>query len=331
MLGSHNFLTSTSSSPEFEIGIFTTDVKIIRELIDHFDSCVFDKEAALEYLSREPGLYNFTKQPFEIDLLRKSFDDLQKNIEELSQHQVSPKIIAKPGTSIPLKTRNNDPINAVSDSQIITQIQQDETDIVNSGLLEDTLESNQVEYSTSTNKHGEIIVNLNWNQGQQIPNNNGKEVDLDLCCLYELTTDQKYGVQANGKRFGNFYESPYIELRGDDRTGYQLSEGEILRINGDKLAEFKRILIYAYIYEGVAKWQDVDGVITIKALDLAEQPDIEIKLDNSEDGKNVCAIALIDNNGNNFEINPQVKYFSSHEEMDKDFNWGLNWVAGSKD
>lgn len=35
-------------------------------------------------------------------------------------------------------------------------------------------------------------------------------------------------------------------------------------INGDQIPEFKRILVFAFIYEGVANWAEANGVITIK-------------------------------------------------------------------
>ncbi|MGO0916362.1 GPR endopeptidase, partial [Clostridioides difficile] len=37
-----------------------------------------------------------------------------------------------------------------------------------------------------------------------------------------------------------------------------------LRINGNKIKDIKRILIYAFIYEGVANWSEADGIVTIK-------------------------------------------------------------------
>jgi len=45
----------------------------------------------------------------------------------------------------------------------------------------------------------------------------------------------------------------------------------------------------------------------------------------------MCAIALIENRtGNDFSIEKIVKFFNGHRDMDQAFNWGLNWVRGSK-
>ena len=88
-------------------------------------------------------------------------------------------------------------------------------------------------------------------------------IDLDLGCLYELKNGQKGAVQALGNSFGNLNQAPFISLDGDDRTGAAAS-GENLRFNGNKLSEFKRILVYTFIYEGVANWQQADATVTNK-------------------------------------------------------------------
>ena len=111
---------------------------------------------------------------------------------------------------------------------------------------------------------GEILVNLNWNSK---PVNKGffsslfggnEGIDLDLGCLFELKDGTKGCVQALGNAFGSLNQKPYISLDGDDRTG-ESTDGENLRINGNKLSEIKRILVYTFIYEGVANWQHADA------------------------------------------------------------------------
>ena len=116
---------------------------------------------------------------------------------------------------------------------------------------------------------GEISINLNWNStpknqgllGSLFGSNGG--IDLDLACLYELKNGEKNAVQALGNSFGRLNRPPYIALDGDDRTGAS-SSGETIRINGDKISEIRRILIFTFIYDGVANWKDADGVVTIK-------------------------------------------------------------------
>ena len=183
-------------------------------------------------------------------------------------------------------------------------------------------------------KLGAIRVNLNWNQKSQESSGlfgkmlgGGKKIDLDLGCLYELKSGQKGVVQALGNVFGSLHQPPYILLDGDDRTG-AVTGGENLSINGDKISEIKRILIFAYIYEGVPNWAQADGVVTIKQTD---GPDIVVKMDEHGNNKIMCAIAMIENQNNEtFSIKRLVQYCNGHKELDKAYEWNMRWKAGSK-
>ncbi len=175
---------------------------------------------------------------------------------------------------------------------------------------------------------GEVLINLNWNQrqgGGLFSRKSG--VDLDLACLYELKDGRKGVVQALGNAFGNLQQPPYVMLDGDDRTG-SVKSGENLRINGSRVAEIRRVLIFAFIYQGVTHWSEADGVVTIHQ---GDGPDIIVNLDEHNNRKGMCAIALIQNVGNEtFSIERLVQYFSGHRDMDQAYGWGLRWVAGSK-
>lgn len=190
----------------------------------------------------------------------------------------------------------------------------------------------KINLSKTDSPLGEIVVNLNWTQktaGGFLSSilNASNSVDLDLGCLFELEDGSKGVVQALGNAFGNLSGLPYVALDHDDRTGTSKS-GENLRINGDQLMKFKRILVYAFIYEGAANWAEVDGVVTLKQ---KNGPDVEVRLDEHRKGKRMCAIALIENEKNQtLSVKKVVEYFSGHREMDKAFNWGMTWSAGSK-
>jgi len=184
------------------------------------------------------------------------------------------------------------------------------------------------------NKLGEILVNLNWNQVKKPAGffgsvfGGGGGVDLDLGCFYEMKNGDKSVIQALGKSFGNYQNYPYIALDGDDRTG-SVASGENIRINGDRIPEFKRILVFAYIYEGVTNWAQADGVVAIKQ---SGGPDIVVRLDEHDNRMIMCAIALIENVKNEtFSIERMVRYFSGHKEMDQAFGWGMRWKVGRKD
>lgn len=173
---------------------------------------------------------------------------------------------------------------------------------------------------------GEIKVNLNWNKGGGGFFSRAKSVDLDVGCLYELQDGSKSVVQALGERFGSLTREPFIQLMGDDRTG-SVAGGEWLHINGTKWSEIKRILIFAFIYEGAPNWKETDGVVTIF---MPGQPDIEVRL-NEEGGRDgMCAIAMLENVNGAVKVSRRVDFHRGHSYMDDAYGWGMSWKAGSK-
>lgn len=180
---------------------------------------------------------------------------------------------------------------------------------------------------------GEILVNLNWNsqpvkQGffaSLLGSNQG--IDLDLGCLFELKNGRKGAVQALGNAFGSLTQEPYIQLDGDDRTG-AAAAGENLRIDGNKIAQIKRILVYTFIYEGVANWRQADATVTIK---YPGAEDIIVKMDNYNSSNIMCGLALFENqNDQTFSVEKIVQFYNGHEALDRAFNWGMQWRAGRK-
>ncbi|PXV93419.1 tellurite resistance protein TerA [Lachnotalea glycerini] len=179
---------------------------------------------------------------------------------------------------------------------------------------------------------GEILVNLNWNskpvkQGILSGLFGSKGIDLDLGCLFELKDGRKGTVQALGNAFGNLNNEPYIMLDGDDRTGNSIA-GENLRINGDQLCKIKRILVYTFIYEGVANWQQADATVTIK---YPGAEDILVKMDSYNSTNKMCGLALLENiNDETFSVEKIVQFYQGHEALDREFHWGIQWRAGHK-
>lgn len=174
---------------------------------------------------------------------------------------------------------------------------------------------------------GEIRVNLDWNRGKSGGFfRKARSIDLDVGCLYELQNGDRGVVQALGDSFGNLESRPFIKLMGDDRTG-AVAGGEWLHINGEKWSEVRRILIYAFIYDGAPNWTETDGVVTIF---VPGQPEIEVRL-NEEGGRlGCCAIALLENDGGAVKVSRRVDFHKSQQPMDKAYNWGMRWSAGSK-
>ena len=175
---------------------------------------------------------------------------------------------------------------------------------------------------TQSGKLGTVEINLKWNS----PQKSKKNIDLDLCCLYELDDDYVGAVQALGNFFGSLSDEPYIKLNRDDRTG-QTYNGETLKINGKFLKKIRRVLIFTTIYSGTANWDDAAAVVTIKN----SGEEIVIQLDEFGSRKPTCAICLLENVGNTFAVEKIVNFYYDSKEMDEDFDWGLEWTSGSKD
>ena len=178
---------------------------------------------------------------------------------------------------------------------------------------------------------GEIVINLNWSQPSRqtgfFERIFSKGIDLDLCCLYELTSGEIGAVQALGNRFGNLNKPPYISLDGDDRTG-NVATGETIRVNGKFAEKIRRILIYTFIYEGAADWSEARGVVSVKC---PCSPELIVRMDDYGSTKRTCAIALLENVGGTFSVEKIIKFFEDSREMDYFFGWGLQWTVGYKD
>jgi tellurite resistance protein TerA len=190
-----------------------------------------------------------------------------------------------------------------------------------------------VSLTKSGSASGTMRVNLNWDStggaGAQKKRwfGPGQEaIDLDLACLFEMQDGFAGVVQALGESFGDFDQEPYVLLDGDDRSGSN-ANGENLLINLAHMGEIRRLLIFAFIYDGVPSWDKANGIVTLFP---AKGPSIEVRLDDFAGGNSMCAIALIENRGGELVVSREVKYVSGHIELDELYGWDLEWVPGSK-
>jgi tellurite resistance protein TerA len=191
-----------------------------------------------------------------------------------------------------------------------------------------------VTLTKSGERQGSMRVNLNWTSGAPRKTGflaklvgSGGGIDLDLGCLYELADGSKGVVQAVGNSFGALNKPPYIALDADDRSG-AVTGGENLHINLERPEMFRRVLIFAMIYEGAANWAAVDGVVTMHP---TSGPQVEVRLDSAVSGARICAIALLTNTGQGLTVQREVKYITGNQAtLDNDYQWGLKWAAGSK-
>lgn len=154
-----------------------------------------------------------------------------------------------------------------------------------------------------------------------------KGVDLDLGCLYELADGSKGVIQALGNAFGSLNSPPWISLDGDDRTG-SVSGGENMSINLTQPGRFRRVLIFAMIYEGAPNWAAVDGVVTVTP---ANGQPVEVRLDAANSASRMCAVAQLVDSGGDLILQREVQYIEGGQmALDKAYGWGMNWARGRK-
>lgn len=184
---------------------------------------------------------------------------------------------------------------------------------------------------------GMLRVNLNWTarpepqQGgflRRLGNAGG--IDLDLGCLYEFTDGSKGVVQALGNAFAAAPRGdsrPLITLDGDDRTGSVVG-GENMHIDLDRAASIRRILVFAFIYEGTPNWAEANAVVTWYPVGAQS---VVVPLDEHDPQSRMCAIAMLDNTSGNLDLRREVRYVQgSQGALDEAYGWGMQWRAGRK-
>lgn len=157
-------------------------------------------------------------------------------------------------------------------------------------------------------------------------------------CYYELIDGQVSAIDglqfAHGKggprnqqtRQGCYTRPPYIWHCGDDR-GSGSSSGENILINPQGINYIKRIIVYCFIYEGVAMWSESDAVITVK---VPNNPEIVVEIGNQTDQRSFCAIASIDFYGTQMSVRKEITFHKGHQECDNYYGIGLSYSPGTK-
>jgi len=151
-------------------------------------------------------------------------------------------------------------------------------------------------------------------------------IDLDLGALYEFTDGSKGVVQALGNAFRDRAEGePVVWLDGDDRSG---GGGENLYVDLRQARKIKRVLVFAFIYEGVPNWAAADGVVTLFP---TGGPEVEVRLDEHDEKSPMCAIAQITSDGTEISVQREVRYVQGGQQaLDEAFGWGMKWRTGRK-
>jgi tellurite resistance protein TerA len=204
-----------------------------------------------------------------------------------------------------------------------------------------TKQAPAISLSKQGGTHGALRVNLNWAvPGMQQRGMFGKrgparpaDLDLDLCCMWEMQDGERGLVHAINNKYGSMTERPYVLLDTDDRTG-AVATGENLTINLDHSAEFRRLLVFVDIYEGAESFAGINAVATLFPQFGAP---IEMFLDHT-DGQpaRTVALALIENINGELVVRRECRHIHKQpdrfrkESVDLAYNWGLSWHSASK-
>jgi tellurite resistance protein TerA len=193
----------------------------------------------------------------------------------------------------------------------------------------------QIALSPGPSGFPEIYVGCSWHQRpnphptwlDRLWKRPAPHVDLDLGCLYELQDGTTGALQALGANHGSFAKAPYIVLSHDDRTGARAGDDEFMRVNGAFWTQFRRVLIYAYIYDGAANWAAVKPDLMVR---VAGQPDVHLQLRLTRGNASVCALGLIEQIRGGLKLTNLTQYFQGQAEMDRAFGFGIQWQDGTK-
>lgn len=131
-------------------------------------------------------------------------------------------------------------------------------------------------------------------------------------------------IQPLGKKFGSKNSFPYIFLDKDDRTGAAVNGENIYIFKPDLI---KRVMFFAFIYQGTHDFKSVQGRILFK---ISNGEEVSLEFDNPHSNRRFCAAAMIKTIGSEVVISKEEKYFTHHEEASKNYRFGIKWTAGSK-
>ncbi|OOF38042.1 stress protein [Rodentibacter rarus] len=207
--------------------------------------------------------------------------------------------------------------------------------------LEKQGDSHKIDLSKASDQ--QITINLNWSQQKKGGFFSGlfggnKEIDLDLGIYWELNdgtagmidglqfSKGRGGARNQLSRQGRYTDFPWVWHCGDDRSGSS-EGGENILVNPKGIQDLRRLVVYCFIYKGVANWAQSDAVVTVK---VPNQPEIVVEMGKQRDHRTFCAIAAIDFFGSQMAIRKEINFFNGHAECSQYYDWGFEFSAGSK-
>lgn len=125
---------------------------------------------------------------------------------------------------------------------------------------------------------------------------------------------------------GCYTEAPWIWHGGDDRSGSS-SEGENVYVNPDGFPYIGRILVYAFIYDGAARWSETNAVVTVRT---PAGDEVAVDMGSQTDKRGTCAIAGIRLAESEMNVTRLVTFHEGKAAMDRQYAFGFSWGVGSK-
>ncbi|MRH91728.1 stress protein [Nocardia sp. SYP-A9097] len=197
-----------------------------------------------------------------------------------------------------------------------------------------TKEAPTVSLTKSGVTGGTMRFNLNWgtSRGTGLFGRKRNDLDLDLCCFYELVNGAIGSVRALDRRFGDLNNPPFIRLDQDDRTGSSAT-GENIDINLDFTRFFRRILVFTSIYEGARDFRGVHATATLYPLN---SPPIEMTLDGCTNDSRDAVLAVIENINGELVVRRECTFIrppagqpgAGIAEIVRLYNWNFDIRAG---
>lgn len=181
-----------------------------------------------------------------------------------------------------------------------------------------------------------IEIDLSWDRPEYKANNflslaksavTKEKADLDLGCLYELKDGQKGCLQAFGELYGSYDTAPYIQHSGDERTGESEGADESFTINGAHWNDIKRVLVYAYIYQGVENWNLIRSECMLR---VGSHETVRLSLEAKKEVLPICALMTLENEDGHIVITRRAEYFRGHPALDRAYGYGIEWTKGEK-
>lgn len=205
-------------------------------------------------------------------------------------------------------------------------------------VLEKSGDRHRINLQKGSGTANEIKINLDWSMNVEHHSQN-RAIDLDLGCFYELRNGAKTlidGLQFSHGRGGSrneqtrqgcYTKAPYIWHVGDDR-GSDTESGETILVNTESISKIKRIIVYTFIFDGVAKWAQTDAVVRVS---IPGNDEVLVKMGQQDSTKRFCAIASIEINPDcSMTIQKLVTFHDNHSDCDREYGWGFNYTPGSK-